>query len=92
MSLLPLSLPVEEFAGKEKLGHLPRDLETSGSPGSEPENGDLMYLIPWGNVGFYYTTDGIGYSDQTIHLGTYNATAEPLAQLKGGNVTVEIVT
>lgn len=91
LSLLPLTLPVEEFAGREKLGQLPRGLETTGSPGSDPEDGDLIYFIPWGNVGFYYNTDGIGYSDQTIHLGTYNATAEQLARLEGGSVSVQIV-
>ncbi|MHA7178195.1 cyclophilin-like fold protein [Arthrobacter sp. Sr24] len=91
LSLLPLTLPVKEFAGKEKIAALPRDLVTEGSLGSDPEDGDLIYFIPWGNIGFYYNTDGIGYSDQTIHLGTYNATAEQLAQLEDGPVTVEIV-
>lgn len=91
LSLLPLTLTLEEFAGKEKLGRLPRDLETAGSPGSDPEDGDLIYFIPWGNLGFYYNADGIGYWDQTIHLGTYTATAEQLARLEGGNVTAQIV-
>lgn len=91
LSLLPVTLPVEEFAGKEKLGHLPRDLATAGSPGSDPEDGDLIYFIPWGNIGFYYNADGIGYSDQTIHLGTYTATPEQLALLEGGNITAQIV-
>lgn len=91
LSLLPLTIPVEEFAGKEKLGALPRDLVTEGSPGSDPEDGDLIYFIPWGNLGFYYNAAGIGYSDQTIHLGTYNATAAQLAQLEGGAITVDIV-
>ena len=56
-----------------------------------PEDGDLIYYIPWGNLGFYYNTAGIGYSDQTIHLGTYDASLEQLAQLEGQNVTVEVV-
>lgn len=91
LTLLPLTLPVEEFAGREKLGQLPRELETAGSPGSDPEDGDLIYFIPWGNIGFYYNTEGIGYSEQTIHLGTYAATAERLAQLEGDNISVYIV-
>lgn len=92
LSLLPLRVPVEEFAGKEKLGALPRDMATEGSPGFDPEDGDLIYFIPWGNLGFYYNADGIGYSDQTIHLGTYDATTAQLALLEGGTITVEIVT
>lgn len=91
LSMLPLTLSVEEFAGREKIGNLPRALATAGSPGSHPQNGDLIYFVPWGNLGFYYNTDGIGYSDQTIHLGTYTATPDQLGRLEGGNVTVEIV-
>ncbi|MER5338584.1 cyclophilin-like fold protein [Micromonospora sp. NPDC002717] len=53
-------------------------------------NGHLIYFIPWGNIGFYYNTDGIGYSDQTLHLGTYNATLKELERLEG-QATVEIV-
>ena len=91
LSMLPLTLPIEEFAGREKLGDLPRELVTEGSPGSDPEDGDLIYYKPWGNLGFYYNTDGIGYSDQTIHLGTYEATLEQLKRLEGNNATVELV-
>jgi hypothetical protein len=91
LSMLPLTLTLEEFAGREKIAYLPRDLEHAGSPGSDPEDGDLIYYIPWGNLGFYYNTAGIGYSDQTIHLGTYEATQEQLEGLEGQSVTAEIV-
>lgn len=90
LALLPLTMSLEEFAGKEKIGTLSRDLQTAGSPGSDPEDGDLIYFIPWGNIGFYYNTDGIGYSDQVIHLGTYNATLDQLTRLEGSTVSVEI--
>lgn len=53
--------------------------------------GDLSYYVPWGNLVFYYDTDGIGYSDQTIRLGSYSATAEQLARLEGSAVTVDVV-
>lgn len=91
LALLPLTLTLEEFAGREKIGYLPRRLAYSGSPGSEPEDGDLIYYVPWGNIGFYYNTADIGYSDQTIHLGTYNAPRGQLDQLDGQAVTVEVV-
>jgi hypothetical protein len=91
LSMLPLTITLEEFNGREKIAYLPRELEHAGSPGSDPEDGDLIYYIPWGNLGFYYNTAGIGYSDQTIHLGTYDASLEQLAQLEGQNVTVEVV-
>jgi hypothetical protein len=90
LSMLPLTLSLEEFNGREKISYLPKELDTAGSPGSDPEDGDLIYFAPWGNLGFYYNTDGIGYSDQVIHLGTYSASTEQLTLLEG-DVTVEIV-
>lgn len=90
-SMLPLTLTLEEFAGREKIAYLPRELAHAGSPGSDPEDGDLIYYVPWGNIGFYYNTAGIGYSDQTIHLGTYDASLEQLEQLEGQDVIVEVV-
>ena len=91
LSMLPLTLTLEEFAGREKIAYLPRELAHAGSPGSDPEDGDLIYYVPWGNIGFYYNTAGIGYSDQTIHLGTYGASLDRLEQLEGQNVIVEVV-
>ncbi len=73
LSMLPLTLKLEEFAGREKISYLPRKLKHIGSPGSDPEDGDLIYFVPWGNLGFYYKTAGIDYSDQTLHIGTYKA-------------------
>lgn len=91
LSMLPLTLTLEEFAGREKSAYLPRELAHAGSPGSDPEDGDLIYYVPWGNIGFYYNTAGIGYSDQTIHLGTYDALLDQLEQIEGQDVTVEVV-
>lgn len=46
LSMLPLTLTVEEFAGREKISYLPCKLRHQGSPGSDPKNGDLVYFIP----------------------------------------------
>jgi hypothetical protein len=90
LSRLPLTLTIEEFAGREKISYLPRRLRHRGSPGSDPKNGDLIYFVPWGNLGFYYNAQGIGYSDDTIHLGTYDVRSTQLEQLEG-RVTVNVV-
>jgi hypothetical protein len=91
LSMLPLRLPFEELSGREKIAYLPRKLRIDDSPGSDPEDGDLIYFVPWGNLGFYYNADGIDYSDDTLHIGTYNATAKQLEQLQNGQVTVTLV-
>ncbi|MFE1647043.1 cyclophilin-like fold protein [Microbacterium sp. P01] len=90
LASLPLELSVEDLDGAEKIAYLPRALEHSGSPGSDPEDGDLIYYVPWGNVGFYYDATGIGSSDATLHLGTYAADPDQLALLEGA-VSVVLV-
>lgn len=91
VSMLPMTLTLEEFNGREKIADLPRELQWEGSPGSDPEDGDLIFFVPWGNIGFYYDTDGIGYSDQTINLGAYDATEAELARFEGQETRVEVL-
>ncbi|GAB2447905.1 hypothetical protein HD599_001682 [Conyzicola lurida] len=91
LSVLPLELVVEEFNGKEKIAYLPRELDAAETPGSDPEDGDLIYFTPWGNLGFFYDATGIGYTDQTLHIGTFTAGREELALLETGAVTVAVV-
>lgn len=91
LSLLPLTIRFEEFNGREKIGYLPRPLDTSASAGHDSENGDLIYYAPWGNLGFYYNADGIGHDDDVIHIGTYNAAPAELAGLETGDVTVAVI-
>lgn len=91
LALLPLEVEFEDLGGREKIAYLPRALDVGSSPGSDPEDGDLIYYTPWGNLGFYYDASGIGYSDATVHIGTYEATADELALLEGSQVTIEIV-
>jgi hypothetical protein len=91
LSMLPLRLKFEEFAGKGKISYLPRKLKTRSSPGSDPEDGDLIYYVPWGNLGFYYDAGGIGFSRDTINLGSYRASAKRLARLQRGRVSVRVL-
>jgi hypothetical protein len=90
LSMLPLTLSVEEFAGREKISYLPGELETAGSPGWDAANGDLIYYVPWGNLGFFYNAAG-GYSDDVIQIGTFSASLEELTRLEGDGVAVEII-
>ena len=82
---------MKPLGGREKIGYPPRRLVTEGSPGHDSEDGDLIYFTPWGNLGFYYNADGIGYDERVIGLGTYRATADELAGLEAGDVSVTIV-
>ncbi len=91
VSMLPLWLKLDDLPGKEKISYLPRKLRTTGSPGSDPEDGDLVYYAPWGNLGFYYDASGIGFSRDTINLGSYRASTRRLARLQRAHVAVRVL-
>ena len=92
VSKLPLTLTFEEFAGREKISYLPERLTTSGSPGAATRNGDLIYYVPWGNLGFFYNADPDGdVSDDVITIGTVESGMDQLNRLERGQVTVEMI-
>ena len=83
LSMLPLTLEFEDFASMEKIGYLPRELTTEGSAGGAPANGDLIYFVPWGNLGFFYDAErrDESYDDRVIPIGTVETGDEPLDEL-----------
>ena len=94
VSMLPLTLEFEDFASMEKLSYLPRELTVEGSPSTTPRNGDLIYFVPWGNLGFYYDVDrrDPSFDDRVILIGTIETGEDVLGRLECGPVHVEIVT
>ena len=92
VSKLPLTLTFEEFAGREKISYLPQRLTTDGSPGGSTRNGDLIYYVPWGNLGFFYNAEpGGGVSGDVIAIGTVESGMDRLDRLEQGQVTVEVI-
>ena len=67
VSLLPLTLTLEDYASTEKVSDLPRRLSTDGAPaGADPDIGDIAYYAPWGNLAIYYKD--FGYSDGLVKI------------------------
>jgi hypothetical protein len=93
VSLLPLTLAFEDFASMEKISYLPRELTTEGSTGSAPTNGDLIYFVPWGNLGFFYNADrrDASYDDRVILIGTIETGDEFLDSLETGPVRADVI-
>ncbi|MFC9220575.1 cyclophilin-like fold protein [Streptomyces hygroscopicus] len=91
LSMLPLTLAFKDFAGNEKISYLPRELDHDDTEGSILNQGDFLYYIPWGNVGFWYTTDSSTHAEDSLVLGRFDATPGELEQLAGRDVTVEAV-
>ena len=58
VSLLPLTLTVNDLFGREKFAHLPRAISTEGKRTHTYEVGDIAYWSPGPDVAIYYQHDG----------------------------------
>ena len=77
LSLLPLTLTLDDYASTEKVSDLPRRLTTDGAPeGYKPSAGDITYYAPWGNLAIFYRD--FGYSRGLVRLGRISGSTEPL--------------
>jgi hypothetical protein len=90
LSLLPLTLTLEDYASTEKIAYLPRKLSEEEAPaGVDPSAGDITYYAPWGNLALFYRDFGyakglikLGYIDNGMEVfnvpGSVSITIEPL--------------
>lgn len=75
ISLLPLTLILEDYAGTEKVSDLPKRLSTEDAPaGSNPSVGDITYYAPWGNLAIFYKN--FGYARGLVILGKIDSGTE----------------
>lgn len=82
LSLLPLTLTFEDYAGTEKISYPSNKLSTEEVPsGLDPAIGDFTYYAPWGNLAIYYKD--FGYSNGLIKLGKIESGIEKLENLNG---------
>jgi hypothetical protein len=78
VSLLPLTLTLEDYASTEKIGYPPRKLSTDGAPpGADPAPGDIAYYVPCGNVAIFYKD--AGYAEGLVMLGRVDSGVEALS-------------
>ncbi|BBE22585.1 hypothetical protein MN0502_14680 [Arthrobacter sp. MN05-02] len=71
MEQLPLTLPVHDFGGQEKVTDLPEPLDLEGAPaGSGAEPGMIGYYAPDQRLILYY--EPVGYYNGIIPLGTFD--------------------
>lgn len=77
ISLLPLELTLEDYAGTEKISALPKKLSLEDAPsGYDPSVGDITYYAPWGNLAIFY--NDFGYANGLIKLGNISNGIEAL--------------
>lgn len=90
ISLLPLTLTLEDYVGTEKISNLPKRLSTEGVPsGSDPSIGNIAYYAPWGNLAIFYRDSG--YASGLVLLGKIDSGIEAFNAPGSVKVTIELV-
>ena len=90
LSLLPMTLTLDDYNSIEKIGYPARKLATAGAPaGVDPSVGDIAYYAPWGNLAIFYKD--FGYSRGLIGLGRIDSGIEALRVPGSLKVTIERV-
>jgi len=90
LSLLPLTLKLEDYASTEKIAYPPRKLSTDGAPaGIDPDVGDITYYAPWGNLAIFYKD--FGYARGLVKIGRIDSGLEVLRALGQLQATIERV-
>jgi hypothetical protein len=92
VSLLPLTLTMNDLFGREKFAHLPKAISEEGERTKTYEVGDIIYWSPGPDVAIFYRHDGqeipdpgiiaIGKIDAGVGAfnvpGSVKATVEPI--------------
>lgn len=87
-TLLPLTLPLKDYAGTEKIAYLPRKLTMQDAPkGTDPAIGDIAYYVPWGNLAIFYRD--VGYAAGLIKLGRIESGLAHLTTPPAASITIE---
>ena len=88
LSLLPMTLTLDDYAATEKIAYLPRKLSTADAPpGSDPSVGDIAYYAPWGNLAIFYRD--AAYARGLIPLGRIDSGIEALSVAGPLKATIE---
>lgn len=86
LSLLPLTLTLQDYNKTEKVSDLPKRLSTEGAPqGLDPQVGDITLYSPWGNLAIFYRD--FGYARGLVKLGRIDSGIEHLKRHGSFDVT-----
>ncbi|WP_323816294.1 cyclophilin-like fold protein [Cellvibrio sp. NN19] len=88
LSLLPLTLTLEDYSKTEKISDLPKRLSTQDAPaGFKPKAGDITFYAPWGNLAIFYRD--FSYASGLISLGEIKENIDLLAKKTSLKVIIE---
>ena len=91
VSLLPLTLTMDDLFGQEKFGHLPRAISEAGERTDRYEVGQIVYWSPGPDVAIFYRNDQKAIPDPgIIVIGRLDSGAEALDVDGSVKVTIEV--
>ena len=91
VSLLPLSLTLDDLFGREKFGHLPRAISDGGERTRRYEVGQIVYWSPGPDVAIFYRNDGQAIPDPgIIVIGKLDSGIEALNVDGSVKLTIEL--
>lgn len=92
ISLLPLTLTMNDLFGREKFGHLPRAISDGGQRTRTYEVGDVVYWSPGPDVAMSYRHHGQSIpAPGLIVLGKIDSGVEVLNVPGSVTVTIELI-
>ena len=92
ISLLPLTLTMNDLFGREKFGHLPRAISEGGKRTQTYEVGDVIYWSPGPDVAMFYRHDGPSIpSPGIIVMGKIDSGVEALNVPGSVKVRIELI-
>ena len=92
VSLLPLTLTMNDLFGREKFFHLPRAISEGGKRTRTYEVGDVIYWSPGPDVAVYYRHDGQSIpSPGIIAIGKIDSGVEALDVPGSVRATIELI-
>jgi hypothetical protein len=89
LAMLPMTLAFSDYGGKEKVATPTGTWDFTEAEGLDPRAGDLFSYKPWGNLGFFYNTDGNTFSTDLAKIGE-TKDINQIELLDGQQVTIAI--
>jgi hypothetical protein len=92
ISLLPLSLNMNDLFRREKYARLPKAISTAGARAHTYEVGEIVYWSPGPDVAIYYRQDGERIPNPgIIVIGKIDSGVEALNVAGSVKVTIELI-
>lgn len=89
LAMLPMPLEFSDYGGKEKVATPTGKWDFTDAEGLDPEASDLFSYKPWGNLGFFYNTEGNTFSNDLTKIGE-TKDIDRIERLDGQRVTIAV--